>query len=636
MVDSNFGDEFVFQDAPSLATDLPLEYRDAVRQTAAIDNSLGALKVMAMKDFATALVEAFADRGIKDAFVVTGGAINPVTSALAKSRSIKSHYLLTEQSAAIAAEAYGYFDGRPALLVVTSGPGMTNALTGVAAAYTNSSPMVIISGQARTQDVLESRANQARQVGNQHLRTHEIVSSITKVVAEPLEPENVDELADYLLRVATTNRKGPVWLSLPQDLQRQIPEKRAEQLNLAMEEDIPSLGLGDLDLITKALASHSRPAMLLGAGSRPGIEGLLSMAECFATPVMTTWPGMDLVSEDFPLYAGRPGSIPSSWLPNLILEHCDLLLIVGARMDLAQVGYNPGKFAIQARIMQVEIDPSEKFRLEEHPNRHLFLANSEGFNLFLDQKQHSISRPDWLSAIKKWKSLPRAGEIHQVLEDGLSTYFVADRLSEKLAGRNLVTGSSGTCIEMILQSWKITNNQRLINSCGLGSMGFGIAAALGVSIKSKGFPLACLESDGSMMMNIQDLISLSKIEANIPIFIFDSRGYKSISLSQKRSGSEPHGADSETGLASLEIGSGDKLLGLDVRAVNKQEEVDEAIDWALEGLVSRIVFFRVSKSEEALPRLVSKFNPETGRMETPKMSQLYPGLEGLAQEDRSR
>ena len=170
--------------------------------------------------FSDELASELADAGIEDAFLVTGGAIAPLTSAIAGQGRIRMHYMLTEQSAGIAAEAYGYFDNKPALLMVTSGPGVTNALTPVAAAWTNSSPVIVISGQARTGDVALAARTSSRQIGNQHLRTDLLVSSIVKKFIELNAPSKAKEIVTTLHRESISSRPGPVWLSIPQDIQR--------------------------------------------------------------------------------------------------------------------------------------------------------------------------------------------------------------------------------------------------------------------------------------------------------------------------------------------------------------------------------------------------------------------------------
>lgn len=577
-------------------------------------------------NFAEDLVAAFAGRGIKDAFIVTGGAVGPVTNALANSNSITCHYMLNEQSAAIAAESYGYVDGKPALLVVTSGPGVTNALTGVAAAFTNSSPLIVISGQARAQDVSKALASENRQIGNQHLNTRGLVGPIVKGFIEPLSAVSVGPLVDSTLELATGNRPGPVWLSVPQDVQRGFIDSTSPHQILDIYEIAPEISMAEIHSIREGVFSAKRPLLLIGNGARAGIEGILRFARSLSVPIMTTWPGLDLLEETDPLYVGRPGSIPSGWMPNILLEECDLLVVIGARMDLAQVGYNPSEFAKQAKMIRIEIDSHENFRIEDHPNQETLNRNSAGFNSYSEPFEKKYSQNSWMDRIQNLRKLPSAGEIKQRIEDGMSTYSVVRKLSERLRGFKIVTGSSGTCIEMLLQSWRVSEGQRLINSCGLGSMGFGVAATLGVLAKSANENVACIESDGSLLINLQDLVSASNLKIGFPIFVLNSYGYKSISLSQRRQGLAEHGSSPNSGLDLLSLNDGEELLGIPVKVVMKEEDISSAIEWAVTGSKTKLVSFRVSVAEEALPRLMTVVDPATGKLVTPKMSQLHPAL----------
>lgn len=577
-------------------------------------------------NFAEDLVVAFAGRGITDAFIVTGGAVGPVTTALAHSTSIACHYMLNEQSAAIAAESYGYMDGKPALLVVTSGPGVTNALTGIAAAYTNSSPVIVISGQARAQDVGKALASENRQIGNQHLGTRGLVEPIVKGFIEPLSVVPAGPLVDSMLKLATGNRPGPVWLSVPQDVQRSFTGSAVPNQIFETEEIVSEISAAEIGSIGEKVISAMRPIFLIGNGARPGLEGILRFARNLSVPIMTTWPGLDLLEETDPLYVGRPGSIPSGWMPNILLEECDLLVVIGARMDLAQVGYNPSEFAKQAKIIRIEIDPEESFRIEDHPNKETLIRNSAGFNRYADVSGKAHAQDSWMDRIQNLRGQPSAGEIVQEIHDGMSTYSVVRNLSEALRGYKIATGSSGTCIEMLLQSWKISAGQRLINSCGLGSMGFGVAATLGVLAKSKNENVACIESDGSLLMNLQDLVSASNLKNGFPIFVLNSHGYKSISLSQRRQGLAEHGSSPASGLDLLGLKDGEELLGIPVKLVNKEEDISSAIEWAITGSKTKLVSFHVSITEEALPRLMTLVDPATGKLVTPKMSQLHPSL----------
>ena len=577
--------------------------------------------------FSDELASELADAGIEDAFLVTGGAIAPLTSAIAGQGRIRMHYMLTEQSAGIAAEAYGYFDNKPALLMVTSGPGVTNALTPVAAAWTNSSPVIVISGQARTGDVALAARTSSRQIGNQHLRTDLLVSSIVKKFIELNAPSKAKEIVTTLHRESISSRPGPVWLSIPQDIQRGPCSQNRLGLEISLSKKSDSSLLRDKILTN--LKSAKKPAILVGNGSRQGIMEIKEFARKFQIPILTTWPGMDLIEDNNHLYCGRPGAIPSSWAPNLINVETDFLMVFGARLDLGQVGYNPSRFAPNATVVRVDIDDDEFARIPGRADWSNFCVSMHEVKSVindLSQVNLNLNFTLWWETIYNWKkSYPKPKDIPQKFSDGISSYELISQVSRVFNDKNIVTGSSGTCMEMLLQSWEIQDGQRVINSCGIGSMGFAIPAAIGVAIKTGNEEVVCIESDGSFAMNLQDLVTMKGLNSLFKVIVMDSSGYKSISLSQERLSQFPHGNSNETNLGLPEIDKVARAIGFESRIIHLDEEISGALEWLDSQMESAILVAKVSRNEDALPRLISRPNP-LGIMETPDMNILSPGL----------
>ena len=578
--------------------------------------------------FAEALALEFAQAGVEDAFLVTGGAIAPFTSALASQGRIRLNYMLTEQSAGIAAEAYGYADGKPALLIVTSGPGVTNALTPVAAAWTNSAPMIVISGQARSLDVQTSKDSNLRQVGNQHVRTDQIVSQIVKIFFEPAAPVESRNLIDFLISTATEGRQGPVWLSLPQDVQRAPSSHSIASLNLQPKEPSGSLQEFETEML-KALSVSRKPAILIGAGSRSISDQIIKFAESFRIPILTTWPGMDLLPSSHELNCGKPGAIPNSWLANFVNHETDFLVVLGARLDVGQVAYNPNTYAPNARVIRVDVDSAEFERISQRDSWRNFEMNLSSLGdsfLRLVESSKVCDLAEWWTQIDTWRAnYPSAGSIPQDLGTSISTYSLLSEASNAFPNSAIVTGSSGTCIEMLLQSWNTKLGQRIINSCGIGSMGFALAAAYGVALKGDLAEILCIESDGSLAMNIQDLTQLINCKTNFKIIVLDSSGYKSIGLSQARLHQYSHGHNEETALFIPNIQAIASSMGFDTKVINLESEVENGVKWLKSCKTSAILVAKVSSVEEAIPRLISKPNSE-GVMVTPQMTELWPDL----------
>jgi acetolactate synthase-1/2/3 large subunit len=581
------------------------------------------------KSYSEAVVSELEKYGISDCFLVTGGAIAPFTDALVRSGRIRMHYMLTEQSAAIAAESYGHYDGKPALLVVTSGPGVTNSLTGVAAAWTNSTPMIIVSGQARSIDVLQALNSNSRQIGNQHLNTKALCSSIVKGFEEPTNDFNVNSTVESLYTLSTTNRKGPVWLSFPQDIQRRHTDLDFPASKLSGEVSPKTKSKDVALLILDELRKAKKPLLFLGNGCRVKNSQMtfISIAEKYDAAVVTTWTGMDLFPSDHPLFSGRPGTIASSWEANLVQQSADLVVVLGARLDLAQIGFQPNNFAPKAKIIRVEIDPEEFLRIEENTRTLNFEMDATTVieNLLGNLPNSVIAKESWREEIDSYRALPSAGTYRDT-KSGLSSYQVVDELT-KLAPTDVVLGSSGTCVEMVLQSWKVARNQRFLNSGGLGSMGFALAAGLGVSSKTKNPKVLVIESDGSLAMNIQDLQTISATTSPlVKIVILNSQGYKSISISQGKQNQVIHGASVETGLFLPEISRWAKAAQINHQRIDKEIELEAAIQNMWNSERHELLEVIVSGQEEALPRLMSKPNNK-GQMVTSDFSELSPHLE---------
>lgn len=577
--------------------------------------------------YSQVIAKAFADAGITDAFVVTGGAIAPFTSAIAEQGRVKMHFMLNEQAAGVAAEAYGFYDGKPCLLIVTSGPGVTNCLTAIAAAYTNSSPVIVVSGQARVQDIRFAEAHHLRQVGNQHLLTRHLVSTITKTFYEPTEQLEPFDLVKNLIESATSPRMGPSWLSLPIDLQRELFNSRVPNTFKTKFKDVPENDVWDFDLFCTLLDQSKRPAMLIGNGAREAITNLRSFANRLSIPILTTWPGLDLVEESDRLYVGRPGSLPSSWLPNMVNYHSDFLIIVGARLDLAQVGYNIEDFAKDSIVWRVDVDDQELQRFV-FPNWNNIHTTAYEFSKHLEEAPNPDESKygDWWRKIDEWRKQDKPpSSVVQELSDGVSTYRVIEFLSRELNPKTVVTGSSGTCMEMLLQTWKSSPGQRVVNSCGLGSMGFAIPAAIGISRKASAAEVICIESDGSFAMSMQEINTVAVDNLNLKIIILDSQGYKSIFLSQKRTGQHPHGYDNNTGVKLPSIESVAQSFGIRHRCISRNEDLNhETLDFLRSGGAC-IVQIMVSAEEVALPRLISTPGVD-GRLLAPSLIDLQPKL----------
>jgi acetolactate synthase I/II/III large subunit len=563
--------------------------------------------------------------GATEVFCVVGGAIAPLSDVLAKDSRFNVHYLLHEQSAGIAAESYSATCGKPSVLLVTSGPGATNAITPVVAAWTNSTPMIVIAGQVRSIDV--QKAGDNRQWGSQQIDSIAMVTGFTKL-SRRLDQDSIQWHFPNDLKLATSGRPGPIWFEVSTDIQRSearvIYSQRESKTTHFLDSEINSF----INILIDAAKNSRRPLILLGNGCRTSLKEVLGFVRSMNWPVQLTWPALDFLTVDDPLYAGRPGGI-ATWGANVTLQNADFVLVLGARLDWGQVAFRPENFAPKARILRVEIDPEEIRRISSEKvidacaSISDFILAAKASNL--ESIVEEININSWRDQVSTWKQkLSNFGAKDPV--DGLSMYRLLECISSSsFRFPTIVSGSSGTCTEQVMQAIAPQQGQRILNSGGLGSMGFGIAGAIG-AYYATGEPVLCLESDGSFAMNPQDLAHIAQNKLPIRILIMDSLGYKSILLSQRRGEYELAGIDKSTGVSLLDPVSIAAAMGIEGKIVSIDNDWHDQVTKFLESDSPFLLRVIVSADEEAAPRVISKPNKE-GRMETSMLEDLWPPMD---------
>lgn len=463
-------------------------------------------------------------REVKHAFCLPGGASIFLIDALNNS-PIQPVFNLHEQACSIAADAYGQYTNKLGLCIVTAGPGSLNALTGVAAAYIDSTPMIILSGQANsfhlTYDKLRSR-------GIQEVRTTDIVKPIVKRVYQILDPLQTPQVIEDAIFHAKSERPGPVWIDIPLDIQNKIvPDDTFFYYTLPL-----STPLIDLAYLIDKLLSAKQPVVMVGNGVRlaHAEKYLYELLDGLKIPVLTTWRAMDLFEENHPLYCGRPGMIGQRGA-NWTLQNCDVLLSLGCRLDLPSVAFDYKNFAPKAMKFIVDIDQAELGKMCGTDESWLGIRDNVGN--FLETIYNKIEKPitklHWLTTCKAGHDNPI--ETIPPAEGVLSLYQFIDKLTPHLEDKVVAVGSSGSISEVFCQSFKVPKGCRVIQSNGLGSMGFGLSAAIGAHYAS-GKPVVCLDGDGSFAMNMQELALVKEKNLPITIFIINNGGYVSIKNTQ--------------------------------------------------------------------------------------------------------
>lgn len=473
--------------------------------------------------------------GIKDVFYLSGGGCMHLIDSLGRNESVNGVANLHEQCSTIGANGYSQYTGNLGVAIVTTGPGGTNAITGVAAAWIDSNPILVISGQVKRSDMILDK--KVRQMGPQEIDIISIVKPITKYAKTIMDPNDVKKVLDEAVFYANEGRKGPVWVDIPLDVQGSYVE---ENELLGFNEPIgTNESIENIEDIYELINKSKRPVMLIGNGVRLSkSESLfIKLAEQLRIPVLTTWRSLDLIDENHDLYFGRPGAIGQR-CANFIQQNSDLFISVGARLDLGQIGFDYSNMARKAKKIVVDID---KFEIEKIKTNIDIKLPISAFTFFNEMIKNIDSfdgnyKEEWLKQCNSYKDrYPVIIDEFKNNKSGVNTYYLVDEISKLLNEEDIIVpGSSGTCSEVTSQCIKIKKGQRFINSPGLGSMGFGVAESIGVCIASGGKRTICLIGDGGLQHNIQELELLRRYNLPIKVFVLNNNIYASIRLMQNR------------------------------------------------------------------------------------------------------
>jgi len=573
------------------------------------------------------VVTSLENQGIKDVFLLPGGGCMYLVDALYRSQLIKSWPLLHEQSVGIAAEAYSQYSDSLGVALVTTGPGGTNALTACAAAWLDSTPVLFISGQVKTQD--NAKPFGVRQLGFQEIPITEMARSITKEAVRVESIADLPEVLSRLISLATNGRPGPVWLDIPLDIQSSV----IDQSPLVELPSTKSYGFLSESLLDKILADWSaakRPILMFGNGVRlsGGLDLCKKLAESTATPCLLTWKALDFLPELHQLNAGRPGAIAQRW-SNFAQQTSDFILVIGARLDLGQTAYRPDNFAPRAKKYIVDIDVNELNKLESVGATCITADAAQIIERLLEkiEKQNiQLGNSDWVQQIKDWKErYPLLQDKHKAPSSGVNLYELIEVLSETMDGSDLlVPGSSGACSEISMQGFQVKSGQRVLNSEGLGPMGFGVPAPIGACIASGFKRTISIDGDGGFLMNIQELATIELHALPIKIFVLNNNGYGSIKTSQDRYFEGRRlGTDRSTGLAIPNLEPIIRGFGLRYKSIASREELRAVIEFVLEDDIPTVIEVIVDPEQQTEPRTYTTVSQD-GRMLTAAMENLHP------------
>jgi acetolactate synthase-1/2/3 large subunit len=482
------------------------------------------------------LVRRLADLGVEHVFMLPGGGAMHLNDALTLEPRITAVPCHHEQACGIAAEAYGRVKETFGVAMVTTGPGATNIITPVVGAWIESVPMLVISGQVKTADRLRGRP--LRQTGVQEVDIVPMVRHCTKYAVTLDNPAHIRRELERAIHEMLSGRKGPVWIDVPLDIQgaQVAPESLESFVPPPVSEGEGQLLSAAVERVIELLSTAERPLILAGHGIRlaGAARRFRELVELLGVPVVTTWNALDLLPWDHPLCVGRPGVVASR-APNFAVQNCDLLIAIGTRLDNVITAYNPRGFARGAKKVVVDVDPHELAKLDME----IALAVPVDARRFVEAllskagAESSGGKSVWLSRCRSWKQRYAAEPI--TASPGVISHqaFVAALSSAALPGSVVSTGSSGLAIEAFYLGFRNKSEQRVFLTSGLGSMGYGLPAAIGSCLAAGARPMICVEGDGSLMLNVQELATLKGQGLPICLIVMNNGGYCSIRNTQR-------------------------------------------------------------------------------------------------------
>ncbi len=580
------------------------------------------------------IAQKLADYGVRHVFLVTGGGAMHLNDAFGRCKEMSYIACHHEQACAIAAESYYRMTNRLAAVNVTTGPGGTNALTGVWGAWTDSIGLIVISGQVKFETTVRSTPLPLRQLGDQELDIVKVVSPITKYAVMVTDPQSVRYHLERALYLATHGRPGPVWLDIPMNVQSAMINPMSLK-GYDPKEDAIVFETKDLRAscrrILDRLAMAERPVILNGAGVRlsGAHEDYLKLVDRLGIPVVTAWNAHDVIENDHPCYVGRPGTVGDR-AGNFAVQNADFLLILGSRLNIRQISYNWNSFARAAYKVMVDVDSSElkKPTLKIDFPVHADLKETIQTLLDLDYVGPNARHAQYLDwCIQRKKKYPVVLPEYHEGKKGVNPYVFVNELFKLLPENEKIVTGDGTACVTTFQAAALKKGQRLYTNSGCASMGYDLPAAVGASFATNKGRVICLAGDGSVMMNLQELQTIATHKLPIKIFILNNRGYHSIRQTQQNFFADNIvGCGTESGLGFPDFEKLSLAFGFPFLRVQSHEGLSAKIKETIFGDDARICEIVLDLKQQFSPKLSSRKLPD-GRMVSSPLEDMAPFLD---------
>jgi len=572
--------------------------------------------------------------GISDVFMLTGGGAMHLNHSIGTHSGLKTTFCHHEQALAMAAEAYGRYTNRLAVVNVTSGPGSTNAITGVYGAFVDSVGMLVLSGQVKNETTVRYTGLPLRQYGDQELDVVPVIASLTKYSAMVTDPKTIRYHLEKAIYLARTGRPGPTWLDIPLDVQAATidPEELGPGFDPAeldepwRKTDIPAAAHAIIDRMKQA----KRPVVFAGGGVRlsGAHDQFLQLIEKLGVPVVTGWNAHDVLWNDHPLYCGRPGTVGDRG-GNMVTQSCDFLLVLGSRLNIRQVSYNWKSFAREAFKAWVDIDPVELRKPNVKPDLPVVADLKDLIPALIEAAPAATSavHKEWLDWAKQRG--PKFPIVLPEYHDNpvCNPYVALEALFNQLDEDDVIVTGNGSACVVGFQVANLKKGQRLWTNSGCATMGYDLPAAIGVYAANPGLKrIICIAGDGSIMMNLQELQTIAGYNIPVKVILLNNNGYVSIFQTHRNffNGVEVGGGP-KSNVTFPDFGRVAEAFGFSYSRAGGHGELEGAIRAALTSNGPSVCELIIDENATFAPKLGAKSHPD-GRITSPALEDLSPFL----------
>lgn len=561
------------------------------------------------KKISDCLINFFHKNGINNSFVLTGGAIAFVIDGIKKNAKVNYFPAAHEQGAAMMSDGYTRVAQNPSLCLVTSGPGATNLITGIACSWYDSIPTIFVTGQVHSKEMKSSNKKNInlRQVGFQETDIVSMTKSITKFSYQIKKKDNIYKILEKALRLSKEGRPGPVLIDIPIDIQQNYNKNSFKYKKINFKDKYTLPQKNKIFQIYKKIKNAKNPTFLIGGGLRlsGGNKIFLNCLNILNFPVLATWNGFDILPSTNKNYIGQVG-IYGNRYANSILQETDLLIVLGSRLDTRVIGRDKSNFAKNAEIIQVDIDKNELFRKRERKINYKLCCCTNLFLKFLYKlikKEKNIFQCRKKFLVTKKKVFSRKREI-KITDKKTDPYLFFNTLSKKIPEKSLIYASTGSTISWMYQAFETKKNQRVIAANGHSPMGYALPASIGGYIAKRDYNVFAIEGDGSFHLNSQELQTVVSNNLKIKIIVINNEGYGIIRQFQDQNLNSKYSAsDRSDKVNNPDFKKIANLYNYNYLKIQKDKDVINRINKFIKMKKNCLLEVCVSRNEEIAPRI---------------------------------